>query len=202
MSFNLSLWFKNYFKKKKPLSIFFDIVFVVLVILMLIPSTRKEISSFIISFTSLPPSTLDSDEQFVISSSSMSWQVYDYNGNSYQFEELNDKPVFLNFWATWCPPCIAELPAILDLYKTNGETTNFVLVSNEDPEVVKEFAEKNGYSELPFYFAGNTTSDFSSQSIPTTFIISKHGKVVLKKKGAARWNSDKTKQILKQLISE
>jgi len=55
---------------------------------------------------------------------------------------------------------------------------------------------------LPFYYAATTPHNFDSQSIPTTFIISKNGKVVLKKKGAARWNSGKTEQLLKQLYVE
>lgn len=202
MAFNLRNWFSNYLKKKRPLSIFFDVLFIVLVVLMLIPSTRKELSSFIIRTTSLPPSSLDNDEQYKIDAQALSWQLIDYEGNTYRFEELNDKPVFLNIWATWCPPCIAELPSILELYHNNGKTANFILVSNESPEVVKAFAEKHGYTDLPFYFARSAPTDFESQSIPTTFIISKSGQVVLKKKGAARWNSDKTKEILKQLNSE
>ncbi len=202
MAFNLRNWFSNYLKKKRPLSIFFDVLFIILVVLMLIPSTRKELSSFIIRTTSLPPSSLDNDEQYEIDAQALSWQLIDYEGNTYRFEELNDKPVFLNIWATWCPPCIAELPGILELYRNNSKTANFILVSNESPEVVKAFAEKHGYTDLPFYFARSAPADFESQSIPTTFIISKSGQVVLKKKGAARWNSDKTKQILKQLNSE
>lgn len=199
MAFNIRNWFSNYLKKKKPITIFFDVLFVILVILMLIPATRKELSSFLIRATSFAPSTLDSDEQYTIDNQALSWQLYDYNGNSVRFEELNDKPVFLNIWATWCPPCIAELPGILELYNDSKESANFILVSNESPEDVKAFAEKNGYTDLPFYFARSTPAAFSSQSIPITFLVSKDGRVVLKKKGAARWNSDKTKQILKQL---
>ena len=202
MDFNLRNWFSNYLKKKSRLSIFFDALFVILVILMLIPSTRKELSSFIIRTTSLPPSTLDNDQKYKINTQALSWQLFDYEGNVYRFEDLNNKPVFLNIWATWCPPCIAELPGILELYRGNAETANFILVSNESPETVKAFAAEHGYTDLPFYYARSTPADFESQSIPTTFIISKSGQVILKKKGAARWNSDKTKQILKQLNSE
>lgn len=202
MAGKISSWFASYFRKKKPLSIFFDGVFVILVILMLIPSTRKQLSSFIIRTTSLPASAMDDDEQYTISSQTRSWKLYDYHGNEYLFDELTDKPVFLNMWATWCPPCIAELPGIVELYRNNSETANFILVSNEDPEVVKAFAEKNGYNDLPFYYTASTPADFESQSIPTTFIINRQGKVMLKKKGAARWNSDKTTQLLKQLKNE
>jgi thiol-disulfide isomerase/thioredoxin len=169
---------------------------------MLIPSTRKELSAFLIRTTSLPPSSLDKQDQYVINNQTRAWTLYDYNGKVYKFDDFNNKPVFLNMWATWCPPCVAELPAIVDLYQENNETANFILVSYENPEVVKAFAEKNGYSELPFYYASSTPFDFESQSIPTTFIISKEGRVMLKKKGAARWNSDRTVRLLKQLNEE
>jgi len=202
MAFNIKKWFSNYFRKKKPLSIFFDIVFVILVILMLIPATRKEVSAFIIRTTSLPPSFLNHDEQFKLNKTALQWELHDYHGNTVQFSELTNKPVFLNFWATWCPPCIAELPAIQELYQESKESASFVLISYENPEIVKAFAEKHGYMDLPFYFAQTTPPDFESQSIPTTFIINKEKQVVLKKKGAARWNSGKTEEILKQLNND
>jgi thiol-disulfide isomerase/thioredoxin len=202
MANKIKMWFLNYFKRKKPLTIFFDILFIILLVLMLIPSTRKELSAFLIRTTSLPPSSLDKQDQYVINNQTRAWTLYDYNGKVYKFDDFNNKPVFLNMWATWCPPCVAELPAIVDLYQENNETANFILVSYENPEVVKAFAEKNGYSELPFYYASSTPFDFESQSIPTTFIISKEGRVMLKKKGAARWNSDRTVRLLKQLNEE
>jgi len=201
MTLNPKNWLSNYFKRKKPLSIFFDIVFIILVILLLIPSTRKELSSFLIRTTALPPSALDSDDQYTIDNATLQWQLYDYKGNTYKFEDLLNKPVFLNFWATWCPPCNAELPAISELYNESKNQANFVLVSYEKPEVVKTFAKKHGYTDLPLFYAQVPPPDFESPTIPTTFIVAKNKKVVLKKKGAARWNTGKTLDLLKQLNS-
>lgn len=198
----IKTWFLNYYKKKKPLSIFFDVIFIVLVVLMLIPSTRKELSAFLIRTTSLPPASLDEQDRYIINNQTRSWILYDYEGNVYEFDDFKNKPIFLNMWATWCPPCVAELPAILELYQANKQTANFILVSNESPPIVMEFAQKHGYTDLPFYYTTTTPVDFESQSIPTTFIVSKEGKVMLKKKGAARWNSDKTVKLLKQLNEE
>ena len=90
----IKLWFSNYLKKKKPLSIFFDVLFIILVILMLIPATRKELSSFIIRTTSMPASALDEDDQFTINSQTRTWKLYDYNGKVYEFDELTDKPEY------------------------------------------------------------------------------------------------------------
>ena len=190
----------NYFKKKKPLSIFLDFVFVVLIALLIYPGTRKDVAAFFIRLTSLPPSTLDSDDQFTISKQCEQWKVYDLSAQPVLLEQLNEKPVFVNIWATWCPPCIAELPAILELYHEYGSRINFVLSTNENADKVKAFLVKNNYDKSPFYFYQNLPVEFQTESIPTTYIIDKQGKVVLVKKGAARWNSGKIKKLFDSLL--
>jgi len=202
MAFNPKNFISNYFKKKKPIGIFFDAVFVVLLLLLLIPATRKETAAFFIKLTSFPASTLDEDDQFRVNAATNQWQLYDLDGNKTSFDDLNKKPVFLNIWATWCPPCIAELPSIEELHQTFGADVSFILVSNEDPELVKAFAEKHNYGTLPFYYSNSVPADFSSNSIPTTFIIDQSGLVMVNKKGAARWNSSKTEKLLEQLINQ
>lgn len=202
MAFNPKQYFSNYFKKKKPLSIFFDAVFIVLLLLILIPATRKETMAFFIRMTSFSASTLDTDEQYKVNSETYYWKLYDLEGNEYSYGELSDKPMFVNIWATWCPPCIAELPSIQELNNQYGNDVSFVLVSSEDPQIVKKFAEKHGYNKLPFYFSRYVPKDFETNSIPTTFIINKEGYVLVDKKGAARWNSEKTQTLLEQLIKQ
>ena len=202
MAINLKGRISRYFKTKKPLSIFFDAVFVVFVVLLLIPGTRKEVSSFIIRMTALPPSSLDEADQYMLDEQTIGWQLYDIDRNPVSFATLNKKPVFINFWATWCPPCIAELPAIQALHEDFKNEVNFVLVSNESIETVISFADEKGYRNLPLYFATFTPTDFASQSIPATFVVSREGKVVLRKKGAARWNSTKMEKLFGQLIKE
>lgn len=199
---DLKKYISNYFSKKKWYSIVSDAVFVIFIALLIIPSTRTEVGSFFIRLTSLPPSTLDSNEQFSINNQTQSWQIYDMEGNPVKFASLNEKPVFINFWATWCPPCVAELPGIADLYEKYHNDVNFILVSNESRAKVRAFAKKNNLDHLPFFQNTSVPSDFSSQSIPTTFIIDKEGVVVVSEKGAARWNSGSIEEVIEQLISE
>lgn len=202
MALTLRNYVKNYFKKKKTFSIITDFLFIALVVLMIIPGTRKEVSSFLIRMVSLPPSELSADNQFIINEQSRNWQFQDLHGNTISLASLNNKPIFLNFWATWCPPCIGELPGIADLYAAYKDQIHFVLVSNEGAEKVIDFAGKHGYEDLPFYIYRFTPADFATQSIPATFLISKKGKVVISKKGAARWNSGKMKKIIDGLLQE
>ena len=202
MGFNPKQYFSNYFKKKSIFGIVTDFLFIILVVLLINPGTRTGVSSFFIKMTSLPPSTLDVEEQSSVSEYSNDWLLYDLDGKVYTYGDLNKKPVFLNLWATWCPPCIAELPSIKELYSKYNKEVNFILVSNEDPAIVKAFAEKNDYQNLNFYVSRDTPHDFESQSIPTTYVISKEGIILINKKGAARWNSDKMNNLLDNLIGD
>lgn len=192
---------KNYYKKKKWYSIVSDFAFVILIILLIIPTTRTDVASFFIRLTSLPPSTLQVENQYKISNDAENWTITTIDGKKIEFKELNDKPVFVNLWATWCPPCIAELPGIIDLYENYKDDVNFVLASNENPQKLKEYIKKKGYPENVFFINSTLPGDFYSKSIPATFIIDNNGHVVLSKKGAARWNSGKVENILDELIN-
>lgn len=100
------------------------------------------------------------------------------------------KPVFLNFWGTWCPPCRKELPDIVQLHKEFGDKVVFIGVALENErseqkaaEVVSSFAAKNnlGYINLvgsDKLIAQITQAYGDIQAVPTTFIIGKDGKIV------------------------
>lgn len=202
MAFNITNYFKNYFKKKSVFSIITDFALVILIVLLIIPGTRTEVASFFIKLTSLPPSTLETDEQFPVSDNVSKWQLTDLQGNKTSFGELNEKPVFLNIWATWCPPCVAELPGIEEMQKKYGDDINFIMITNQDKSTVDAFIEKHNYQDLKIYYSPTLPSDFSTQSIPATFVLDKTGKVLIFKKGAARWNSSKMENLFNRLIKE
>jgi len=195
-------YFQNYFKKRKPFSIATDILFWGLIILLIIPSTRVPVSAFFIRLTSFAPSKLSADKQYFLSDNARRWAIADMPGKTVNFSDLMDKPVFVNLWATWCPPCRAELPGIQELYEQYKDKVHFLLLSDEPPSKVKAFALEHHYENMPFYRYRYVPEDFSSKSIPSTFIISKEGKVILAKKGAARWDSGKIKKLLDNLIRQ
>lgn len=201
MEFNPKKWLSNYVRNKKPLSIVSDLVFVILVLLLLIPQSRKEVAGLLIRIVSMPPASLEEDEQFYLSPQTLSWSFYDMKGDPISFASLDDKPVFLNIWASWCPPCVGELPSIKSLYEKYGDRVHFVLLSNEEPEQVKLFSDKHNYEMLPFYYYQAIPADFSSTSIPTTFIINRDHKVLVNKKGAADWDSAKVEDLLDSMLS-
>lgn len=122
-------------------------------------------------------------------------------GKTLHFSELRGKVVFMNLWATWCPPCIAEMPNIHSLYQEMAsEQIVFVMLSlDEDPEKAREFVKKKGYS-FPIYFLKNRLpSVYDTQSIPTTFVISPQGQIASKNYGMANYNTKNFKDFLKKL---
>lgn len=130
------------------------------------------------------------------------WELTDLNTEAYSFQNEKWKVVFLNLWATWCKPCLVEMPDIQALYDDYGDKVSFMLVSEEEFSRVNSFALKKGYS-LPFFLTEDQVPEiFSSSTIPTTYIISKQGKIVMAANGAVDWNSEKIRKLLNQLLAE
>ncbi len=126
----------------------------------------------------------------------------DLNGSVTSLNEFKGKAVFMNIWATWCPPCIAEMPSIQALYNDFRDNPNvkFVLVSmDEDFEKAKEFMEKREY-DLPIYhYRTKAPGTYESTVIPTTYVISADGKLAMEKRGLAKYDSDEFKDFLLSL---
>lgn len=110
------------------------------------------------------------------------------------------KKVFLNLWATWCPPCRAEIPSIEKLSaKTDKNKTVFIMLSLDDNfDKAKSFATKNNMS-LPVYFpAANLPQLFSVQGIPATFIFNEKGELIHRQDGSANYDTKQFFDILNQ----
>ena len=171
-------------------------IVLVFVVLLLINPSLKEWFLRTIAFS---PSFNSEQEEL----SSYAWELHGLNTDNFSFDDAKGKVVFVNFWATWCPPCRAELPSIQNLYATYKDDVVFVFVTQEPKEVVVDFFEKNNY-DLPVYNAASRIpAQFATtNSIPATYVLNKEGKIVLSKVGAADWDSDKTKDKINQLLSE
>ena len=143
------------------------------------------------------PSTLDVEDQTQLEP--FSYQVTDLKGQPETIEIGHGKITFLSYWATWCPPCIAELPSIQKLYNDYRDKIDFVLLTDEDSEVVQAFLEKKQYDLPVFISKMQTPEKLYERSIPTNYIIDKSGKIIVKEQGATDWNSKKVREILEGL---
>ena len=190
-------WHK-YRRKKTIWGIAFDFIFTALLISMLFPASRKIVSATIIRYSMFQPR--ETEDLIYLKENDYNWYLVDMNGNRHQFSEFKEQAVFLNLWATWCPPCIAEMPSIQRLYNEYGDKLAFVLASQEDANTIQAFVKSKGYTFPIYNLAGGMPDVLSSRSIPASFLISPEGKVIMKKQGAAKWDGKKVKQILDEMI--
>lgn len=143
----------------------------------------------------IQPDVLDGNEQV---DADYNFSLLDINGKVVNFEQFRGKTVFLNFWATWCPPCIAEMPDIQALFEeVNSERVAFVMISQDnDFDKAKTFLKKKGYTLPVYQLASNLPEVYWSRSIPTTFVLSPEGKIITKQIGMAKYNTDEFKSLL------
>ncbi len=198
--------FKEKWRKKTIFAKVTDIFFYLLIIAVIIPATRVEVMGFVnrIRAAVVQPSVKSEKEVQTLSDNDYRWQLYKSDGTSVDFSQMKGKVVFLNFWATWCPPCIGEMPDIEELYKKFEHNPNvvFCLVTSDDKTKVAEFLKRKKYS-FPVYFSGSEVpAQLSSNSLPTTFLISKTGKILIKEIGASNWGGDKMEKVVNDLAKE
>ncbi len=193
---------KNYFKKKSKFSIAIDALIGIMLILLLIPATRKDMAAFILKPTLIIHQPKVLKDRISISDQANFWQLKQVDGTTLTLKELEGKVIFINLWATWCPPCIAEMPQLQKLYDDYNGKVEFLFISNENIPTIRAFIDKKGFT-LPAYVPINQyPSDFEATSIPTTFVIDKNGALVISKSGVAQWNSKRIRGILDALINQ
>lgn len=130
------------------------------------------------------------------------WFLKNEEGETVAFSDLQGEVIIVNFWATWCPPCIAEKPSFQELYEDYQDKVRFLFVTSESVEKAQAFKSKHGYS-LPIYFPMSAPPEvMESSSIPASFVIDRNGAVVVKKFRAADWNSSSFRALLDGWIAE
>ena len=125
------------------------------------------------------PASDISDTPAAIRETIPDFTLLDADGNTRQISEFFDKPIILNFWATWCPSCVWETPYFDALYQDHGGDVHVMKVNLSDDqretrEVVERFMDENGYS-LPLYFDVNGAAAFGVRGIPITYFIEAGG---------------------------
>ncbi|WP_044211155.1 TlpA disulfide reductase family protein [Flammeovirga sp. OC4] len=123
-----------------------------------------------------------------------SWQLAKFETDqAVDFASFKGKKVFLNVWASWCPPCIAEMPSIEKLYQHFEKDDNVVFIMlnvDEDKEKAEKFLKRKEYTFPVYRRRTSTPSVFQSNSIPSTYVINEKGEVIFKHQGLANYYSD------------
>lgn len=134
-------------------------------------------------------------------------RLYDLDGKKAgNVNEYAGKLVILNFWATWCPPCKAEMPSMEKLYKKykdEGLEILAVSVDKAGSSIVKQFQKDNDYTFPMFHDSRKEASKkFRISSIPTTYIIDKKGKIVDTIRGSINWMRKDVISNIEKLLAE
>ena len=112
--------------------------------------------------------------------------------------EAKGKPYIINFWATWCPPCQAEIPDLAAFHAAHKDTVDFYAVNlQEDAAAVQKFMTERK-ADLPVVLdvKGTAATLYGVRAIPTTVVVDKEGKVVYRKTGGV------TKEELEDVVSK
>ena len=177
-----------------------NIITIAFIALLIIPQTRKPIQLALNRVVAMFSSVDTLSEKKVLED--YEWSLKDDKGNEVNFESLKGKVILVNLWATWCPPCIAELPSMEKLYNDYGNQVTFLFISNENQSVTEQFLAKRKIV-IPSYMPTSVNPpQLSSNSIPATYIIDKDGMIQVRKIGAANWNSDGVRKLLDELIAQ
>ena len=128
------------------------------------------------------------------------FKLEDSSGNNVNLNEYKGEVIFINFWASWCPPCVAEMPDLQLLYDAYGDKVNFFFIARDKKDKVSKFLNKRKYN-LPVYFeSGFTPTALYSGALPTTFIIDRNGNIVVAQSGSANWNDKSIHTLLDGLL--
>lgn len=129
------------------------------------------------------------------------WMLRGENDQLVPFHYLEGKVLFINLWATWCAPCIAEMPDIAELEATlDPQEVTVLLISTEQERIVDAFENKH---DLPLYVSRAKLPAFlKGKGLPSTYIIDKKGTIRYKHAGPARWNHPSVGAFLSQLALE
>jgi thiol-disulfide isomerase/thioredoxin len=126
------------------------------------------------------------------------------DGEATSLRALRGKVLFINVWATWCAPCLAEMPFIQTLYdEIQDNRIAFVMVSTDETrEIAEKFIQARNFTFPVYHLIGPMPRPYTSSLIPTTYIVSADGDVVAVHRGMANYNSDRFKKFLMALAND
>ena len=135
------------------------------------------------------------------------FKLNDMDGESFSLHDYRGKVVLVNFWATWCPPCRKEMPALEALYKKLGGDSFAVLAVNqwEDPDHVFAYTgELNVFPTFPILFDPESaiSEDYGVKGLPTSFLIDKKGRLVYRAVGGRDFDHPEVGRLIRKLLAE
>lgn len=171
-----------------------DVLFIILVAMMISKDGRILMQRAILQTGLFGSTSANTNDR--LSEDALQWRVHRADGSSVSIGELAGKTIFINHWATWCPPCNAEMPGIIELMSHCERDVAFLFVTNETPDRVSEHLNQKGWS-IPVYFAQTSPPiELAASVLPTTLVIDENGNLIHRSDGMRQWNNDEALNLL------
>lgn len=161
---------------------------------------------------SAPSTSIPSEDNSSVQSSeppqkilAADFQVQDAMGNTVSLSNYIGKPIVLNFWASWCPPCKWEMPFFEEVYQEMGDTVQFMMIDavdnmRETKEAGEKYVTEKGYTFPVFYdVERNASNTYGVYSLPSTLFIDAEGYVVSAHVGAM--DKEKLKEEIDKMLT-
>lgn len=182
----------------------FTILVVIFIGIMFVNPDAKSFVLRQLMATGLFNASIDKKDSDVVSKA-VDFNFVDEKGNVQNTSSLRGKIVFINFWASWCPPCRAEFPSIEKLYtqfKDNPDVFFLTINEDSDPVAGKAYLHKEKFS-IPMYRSnGRVPSEIYAGTLPTTIVLNKNGEISFHHKGFANCASSKFIKQIEELSNE
>ncbi|MFQ6861930.1 MAG: cytochrome c biogenesis protein CcdA [Beduini sp.] len=192
-------WFSKY-KRFVNYSVKIGAVILILIGIMMFTGKGNSISNYVSPIAQNETAKEDKEDT---KNPPLTFALYDQNEQLVSFEDYRGKIIFLNFWATWCPPCVAELGHIQELSEQYKESDDVVILTTVLPgdrgvskHDILDFIEENEYTMPVLFDDGTMFGYFGINSFPTTLMINRDGTPYGYAKGQL------TKEMMEKLISQ
>lgn len=131
--------------------------------------------------------------------------IYDRAGRRIDLSKEKGRLVIVHFWATWCPPCVEELPALSrfwDRYRGRDDIVLYAVSVDRDWKTIESFSAKHP-TRLPFFHdpGASTASRFGASQYPETYVTNESGRVLFRVQGAVSWDDPGVRQRIEQLLA-
>ncbi|MEN8137009.1 MAG: TlpA disulfide reductase family protein [Bacteroidota bacterium] len=182
-----------------------NVAFLAFLAIILVPNpVGKEIKVLVskLRVLVLNPSVENAENQEQLSKFDYEWQLMDAGGNAVSLAQFQGKVILVNHWATWCPPCVAEMPSFQKLYNDYGDKVAFLFVTSDDRSKTEAFLKKKDLSLPVYQQVSQAPAKLFTNTLPTTFLIDQNGKILIDETGASDWNGKSMRGILDKLLAE